>query len=285
MKMNAARNMRVLVWASAGVLMARSMPAAEALLKAAEKKAVTVPERAIPEPEARGKPYKVPATNWKQDPVLWGWTCEWPDGSGLAFGGVHQTAGDGLAHTQFKEGSAWKPILEELRNANPLQKRFDQVRALRSACKDTLAKARHIYFNVWTAGGHQEKSFPADTRSARYWPPAAPEQFMAGARPDAAAHEAQLKALPVNAWVRLKTPVPLGGRDWGTWVFDPDRDMFYVWSGGHCSYAGNDVARYHSTPRPRSGRSWPSRARCPAAAWTAPGWSTIPSATACSWRP
>jgi hypothetical protein len=43
----------------------------------------------------------------------------------------------------------------------------------------------------------------------------------------------------------LKTPVELGGRDWGTWVYDPDRDMLYVWAGGHASYCGNDVARYH----------------------------------------
>ncbi|MCK6475101.1 MAG: hypothetical protein L6R28_25545, partial [Planctomycetes bacterium] len=46
-------------------------------------------------------------------------------------------------------------------------------------------------------------------------------------------------------WTLLKTPIPLGGRDWGTWVHDPDRDMLYVWAGGHASYAGNDVARYH----------------------------------------
>jgi len=409
--------------------------AAEPSAPASAIKAVTVPERNLPEPEARGKPYPVPATNWKQDPVLWGWTCELPDGSGLAFGGVHQTADDGISHTQVKEGGAWKPIFDELRKANPLQKRFEQVRELRNACKDTLAKARHIYFegkpaaeegkllkagvdpaveklakdlaaltaelkgqsglgeyeagqvkfalkhleaaagqvkpfgaqttpelmaamrksqieielaaeafdaepppralsriafdpktkvfvifggehmdystndlwvfspakrrwyqrhpdaapeprfdshleplgdgrvamrgggiyepgkhyihlgparwiydlekNTWAAEGHQEKPCPADTRSARYWPPASPEHFMTGARPDAAANEALLKALPVNTWVRLKTPIPLGGRDWGTWVLDPDRDMLYVYAGGHCSYAGNDVARYH----------------------------------------
>lgn len=68
---------------------------------------------------------------------------------------------------------------------------------------------------------------------------------MKGARPDAAANEAALKALPVNSWVRLKAPIELGGRDWGTWVYDTDRDMFYVWAGGHASYGGNDVARYH----------------------------------------
>jgi hypothetical protein len=100
--------------------------------------------------------------------------------------------------------------------------------------------------NAWSADGHQEQTFPPDTRSARYWPPAMPEQYLAGARPDAAANEARLKALPVNEWTRLKTPIGLGWhRDWGTWVYDPDRDMLYVWAGGHVAYPGNDVARYH----------------------------------------
>jgi len=405
------------------------------LVAADGTKFVTVPARIIPEPLERGKPYPVPATQWKQDPIFWGWTCELPDGTGMTFGGVHQTADDGIAHTQIKVGGAWKLITDELRKNNPLQKRNEQVLALRNACKDALAKARHIYFegklaadeakalkdevdpavgkcakdlvalvaelkgqsglgeyeagqvkfalkhlevaaglikpfgaqaapdqmaamrkaqiemeiaaetfdaepapralakpaydsktkfyvifggehmdysmndlwvfdpakrrwfqrhqdaapevrfdahldafgdgkvvmrgggiyepgkhyihvgpakwiydlekNTWTADGHQEKTFPSDTRSARYYPPAGPEAFMKGAKPDAAANEAKLKALPVNTWVRMKTLVPLGSRDWGTWVYDTDRDMLYVYAGGHASYAGNDVARYH----------------------------------------
>lgn len=404
------------------------------LVAADGTKFVTVPARIIPEPLERGKPYPVPATKWKPDPILWGWTCELPDGTGMTFGGVHQTADDGLAHTQIKEGGAWKLIVDELRKANPLQKRNEQVLALRNACKDALAKARYIYFegksaadeakalkdevdpavekcakdlaalvtelkglsalgeyeagqvkfalkhieaaaglikpfgaaaspdqmatmrkgqiemeiaaeafdaeppprvlskpaydsktklyvifggdhldyavndlwvfdpakrrwfqrhqdaapevrfdahldasgngkvvmrgggiyepgkyihvgpakwiydiekNAWTADGHQEKSFPSDARSARYHPPAGPEAFMKGAKPDAAANEAKLKALPINTWVKMKTPVALGGRDWGTWVYDTDRDMLYVYAGGHGSYCGNDVARYH----------------------------------------
>jgi len=125
--------------------------AAEPAAKAGEIKAVTVPDRTIPEPEARGKPYPVPATKWEQRPVLWGWTCELPDGSGLAFGGIHQTADDGNPHTSVLEGGTWKPILEDLRKANPLQKRFEQVRDLRRACKDALARARHLYFEGKTA--------------------------------------------------------------------------------------------------------------------------------------
>lgn len=396
-------------------------------------KLVTQPVREPLAPEERGKPYKVPATNWQRDPVLWGWSCELPNGTGLAFGGVQQVSDDGRPHTSVLEGGQWKDIAEDLRKKNPLQKHCATAVALRDACKNTLARARHIYFegmtadeeakrlgadvepdiaklakdlaafaaslknasgleayeagqcqvalkyleaaagtlkpfgarasveqltdmrksqvelerardlldaeppprmlsmvtwepknkvfvifggehgeyvsndlwifdpakrkwfhrhqaaapepradhhldalgdgrlvmfggythekgythvgparwiydvekNAWAPEGHQEAGCASDSRKGGYAPPSAPEHFMKGARPDAAAQAAVLKGLPANTWVRLKTPTPLGGRDWGTWVFDADRDMMYVWSGGHASYAGNDVARYH----------------------------------------
>ena len=417
------------------VLAASAVPAVEPASQPADIKATTIPERLVPEPAPRGKPYTVPATKWEQRPVLWGWTCELPDGSGLSFGGIHQTADDGNPHTSIRNGGVWQPMVEELRKANPLQKHFGQARKLRDDCKDTLATARHIFFegqtpdeearlirsdvdlaigklaadltrfvselkalkdpgeyesgqvtfalkhlaaaaghirpfggqispeqmatmrkaqieieiaaeafdaeppprtlsriafepktrlfvifggdhmdyltndlwvfdpvkrrwfqrhpesapeprgdhhfdalgdgriamrggyfyepdkgyinagperwiydvgkNTWSADGHREKTYSADTRSARYWPPARPEQYMKGPRPDAAANEARLKAIPVNTWVRLKTPAGAINRDWATWAYDPDRDMLYVWAGGHASYPGNDVARYH----------------------------------------
>lgn len=396
-------------------------------------KAETVPVRKFPELQPKGKPYQVPDTNWEVKPILWGWTCELADGTGIAFGGIHQLSDDGIAHTQIKVGAEWKLITEDLRKENPLQKYYDQVRALRNNTKDTLARARHIYFegktaeeegkllkeidisidkinkditklmadlkgltgldsyalgqvkfgtkhleaaipfikpfgalttpelmasmrkgqieleiageafeaeppprslsriaydektklfvifggehfdyqvndlwvfdlakkkwyqrhadsspepradhlmeaagdgriimwggycygqgyvhagsdrwiydiekNIWSADNHQEKPMPSDTRSARYFPPAGPEHYMTGPRPDAAANEQKLKSIPVNTWVKLKTAVPMAGhRDWGTWVHDTDRDMLYVYGGGHVSYPGNDVLRYH----------------------------------------
>ena len=139
--------------------------AAEPSAPASPIKAVTIPERSLLEPEVRGKPYPVPATKWEQRPVLWGWTCELPDGSGLSFGGVHQTADDGNPHTSLKEGGVWKPLVEELHQSNSLQKRFDQVRALPIACKDALAKARHIYFEGKTAE-EEAKLLKADIHPA-----------------------------------------------------------------------------------------------------------------------
>ncbi len=111
----------------------------------------TVPERLLPDPAERGKQYPVPPTKWETRPVLWGWSSVLPDGSGLSFGGVHQLADDGIAHTCAKDGANWKPIVDDLRKANPLQPRVAQVRALRNTCKDAIATARHIYFEGATS--------------------------------------------------------------------------------------------------------------------------------------
>jgi Galactose oxidase, central domain len=90
-----------------------------------------------------------------------------------------------------------------------------------------------------------EKSFPSDARSYRTGP-YAPEYYMGGERPNAAANEARLKAIPVNTWVAMKPPKRYEkNRDWGTSVIDPDHDLLLQWSGGHSSYGATDVAQYH----------------------------------------
>lgn len=64
-----------------------------------------------------------------------------------------------------------------------------------------------------------------------------------------------LDRLPENRWVRLPDPPrnPLHGarqRDWGTCVWDSDRDQVLHWGGGHCVRAASTVAHYS----PLSGR-------------------------------
>ena len=103
------------------------LSADEPTTKISDIKAETVPVRKFPELEPRGKPYKVPDTNWETKPILWGWTCELPDGTGIAFGGIHQISDDGIAHTQIKVGAEWKLITEDLRKDNLLQKYYDQT--------------------------------------------------------------------------------------------------------------------------------------------------------------
>ncbi|HOX07286.1 MAG TPA: kelch repeat-containing protein [Planctomycetota bacterium] len=81
-----------------------------------------------------------------RQPVLWGAECLEPEGSGLAFGGCEQAAADGRQHTKVREGGAWKPIVDELRAKNPLQKHFDRTWDLRCRTKNAAARARAIWF-------------------------------------------------------------------------------------------------------------------------------------------
>ena len=70
-----------------------------------------------------------------------------------------------------------------------------------------------------------------------------PDNYTAGPRPDAAGFGKTLAGLPANTWVDLKPPQRPRGRDWGTMALDPDRDMIYWYSGGHCVYSGADAVQ------------------------------------------
>lgn len=64
-----------------------------------------------------------------------------------------------------------------------------------------------------------------------------------------------LDQLPENQWVRLPDPPrnPCHGcrqRDWGTAVWDADRDQILLWGGGHCVRSASTVVHYS----PASGR-------------------------------
>ena len=73
-----------------------------------------------------------------------------------------------------------------------------------------------------------------------------PDYFLQGDRPDAAANEARLKALPLNTWVAMHPPQkPRVNRDWGSACIAPDCDVLLRWSGGHCAHGGSDVPMYH----------------------------------------
>lgn len=56
---------------------------------------------------------------------------------------------------------------------------------------------------------------------------------------DPAKVAAELKDLPANQWVQLKTPkLPRPNMDWGSAVFMPDQDRIVRFSGGHSAYSG-----------------------------------------------
>ena len=100
--------------------------------------------------------------------------------------------------------------------------------------------------NTWTSLAGQRGVAP-DQREYRTMACFLPQGFIeAGGRPDAAANEAKLKALPPNTWVVMDPPLkPRVNRDWGSACIDPDRDVLLRWSGGHCAHGGSDVPMYH----------------------------------------
>ena len=78
--------------------------------------------------------------------ILWDAECLQPDGQGLAFGGQDQDADDGRPHTRIRKNGQWHAIHQELRKSNPLQSQHAKVWQQRQKLKNTLARARHIYF-------------------------------------------------------------------------------------------------------------------------------------------
>ncbi len=55
-----------------------------------------------------------------------------------------------------------------------------------------------------------------------------------------------LATLKPNVWTAVpEQPAPAPERDWGTAVFDPDRDQIYRWTGGHCADPSSAVSTYH----------------------------------------
>ncbi|PCJ62164.1 MAG: hypothetical protein COA79_05605 [Planctomycetota bacterium] len=78
--------------------------------------------------------------------IIWGSECKLPDGKGLSFGGQHQKADDGRPHTRIWDGSKWVSIKDELHSKNPLQPYHDNLWKIRTDIRDTLGKARYIFF-------------------------------------------------------------------------------------------------------------------------------------------
>ncbi len=91
------------------------------------------------------RPIRLKAVSLKQ-PIIWGSECAGPDGFALAFGGQDQASGDGRPHTRIKVDGQWKPIVDKLRKANPLQLLRRDVWTVRGKLKDAVAKARFAYF-------------------------------------------------------------------------------------------------------------------------------------------
>jgi hypothetical protein len=73
-----------------------------------------------------------------------------------------------------------------------------------------------------------------------------PRWYDAAPRGDAQATGKWLDQLVPNTWTAVAIqPAPAPEREWGTAVFDPDRDQIYRWSGGHQADPSTLVSTYH----------------------------------------
>ena len=73
-----------------------------------------------------------------------------------------------------------------------------------------------------------------------------PRWYDAAPRGDRAATANWLAKLQPNVWTAVpEQPAPAPEREWGTAVFDPDRDQIYRWTGGHQADPSSAVGTYH----------------------------------------
>jgi RNA polymerase sigma factor (sigma-70 family) len=63
-------------------------------------------------------------------------------------------------------------------------------------------------------------------------------------KPDQKAAEAVLKNLPANQWIHINPPKRVDTCGWGTSAWDPDREQWLFWGGGHSEYKGTNVFHY-----------------------------------------
>ncbi|MEX0703329.1 MAG: kelch repeat-containing protein [Planctomycetales bacterium] len=71
-----------------------------------------------------------------------------------------------------------------------------------------------------------------------------PAEWEKDAAPDPTAVRKFYDGLKPNVWTPLKPPKPVDHRAWNTTAYDPDRQQFLWWGGGHVTYMGTDVAHY-----------------------------------------
>ena len=154
--------------------------------------------------------------------ILWGAECVLPDGTGLAFGGVEQASEEGPARTRIREGGEWKPISEELRKRNPLQRFCDQTRELRAGARSLSAGVRASWFD----------GVPVALSSAK-------EASRILEELDRAAEAFDAEPPP-----RALSPI----------AFDPKTGLFVLFGGDHLDYLMNDTWVFD----PRS-RAWHRR--------------------------
>jgi hypothetical protein len=71
-----------------------------------------------------------------------------------------------------------------------------------------------------------------------------PAMWEKAAAPEPAKTAEVLKGLAPNTWTPLAPPKGVDHRAWNSTTYDPDRQQFLWWGGGHVTYMGTDVTHY-----------------------------------------
>jgi len=75
------------------------------------------------------------------------------------------------------------------------------------------------------------------------WSSLLPGEWPAG-EADEAAMRKRLAALPANKWVRLKPPMTVPARGWGSYIYDIRTHRGFAWGGGHSTYPGAEISTF-----------------------------------------
>lgn len=103
---------------------------------------------------AQDNSFKIPPVDLKEQ-IIWGSTCEGPDGFILGFGGQDQLS-DEIPRTRIKIVRQWKSIGAELRQSNRMQKHHDCCQQLVMTMRRLLARDRHLSLEGYPANKRSE---------------------------------------------------------------------------------------------------------------------------------
>lgn len=261
--------------------MKRTLPLVVALVAAAAVGLAPLVGQEKPKPKAKPRSYRLPGVSLKEQ-VIWGATCELPDGTGLAFGGQDQKADDGNPHTRIKVDGKWVSIHPELKAKNALEAVRVRVLNARDDLRVAAAQTRGSYLHgvdkasaaevervqrralqavaALRAAASDAKESPADrerlARAAALFPDATSPGKHVGIDPEfvrlafaaGVALEQAAEVLDCEPAPRALSPV----------VYDDKHKLFVLFGGDHLDYLTNDTwvfdpaRREWSLRRPKS---------------------------------
>ncbi|HET6252192.1 MAG TPA: kelch repeat-containing protein [Tepidisphaeraceae bacterium] len=216
-------------------------------------------------------PYRLHSVSIKQQ-VIWGSTCEGPDGTALSFGGEDRDAEDGLSHTRLRVKGEWIDLQPGFEKPGVQKAAHDRVWAVRNEEKDLLARARHLYFEGKRDGETPGAKSVIDRQreientiglimsdlahdaqtdkdfGAVYQPKAGifagagkitVEAMNKGIGPELLAQMRQVQVGLEEAADQLSVEPP--ARALSAIVYEPKSKLFVLFGGDHCDYLTNDT--------------------------------------------